>query len=385
MNAPITKPEVIASRDVAALTLTLRVELAKGKDNIPPQLKKLKGWLVWKVTEINPNTGKFNKIPIYPRSRRNRRGEQGGDADMDNLGTWDEACAALDADKSLAGVGFALLAPFGIVALDVDHCIESGKLRDDVERLTGVTYCETSPSGTGVRAFWQGTAHDGKNHDVGYELFHSQGFVTVTGNQVENIYFLCGLETMPVLDVNMQAELEELARSTRKVSKIRAPERLQEAGENDPRLKAIIDAELYERDMGSGKHSICCPFEHLHSDYGRSGGDGDTIYYQPHTNGYAEGWIHCLHTHGNDQGKYWEAIGYNVSAEAFEELMFENLDAQGWPVPHPLPDDLPAVPQFDVSLLPLALRPWIEDIAERMQISPDIPAIGAITALSAAI
>ena len=150
-------------------------------------------------------------------------------------------------------------------------------------------------------------------------------------------------------------------------------------------MKAIIDAGLYERDIGGGKHSICCPFEHLHSDFGRSGGDGDTIYYQPHTNGYAEGWIHCLHTHGNDQGKYWKAIGYSVHAEAFKELMFENLDAQGWAIPNPLPDDLPPVPQFDCVLAARSLRPWIEDIAERMQISPDIPAIGAITALSAAI
>lgn len=51
----------------------------------------------------------------------------------------------------------------------------------------------------------------------------------------------------------------------------------------------------------------------------------------------------------------------------------------------PLPDDLPPVPQFDMALLPAALRPWIEDIAERMQVGPDIPAIGAIVALSGAI
>jgi hypothetical protein len=50
-----------------------------------------------------------------------------------------------------------------------------------------------------------------------------------------------------------------------------------------------------------------------------------------------------------------------------------------------LPDDLPSVPAFDLDLLPTSLRPWIEDIAERMQITPDIPAIGAVTALSAAI
>lgn len=81
--------------------------------------------------------------------------------------------------------------------------------------------------------------------------------------------------------------------------------------EHDQRLSAVKQAGLYERDMGGGKHSIRCPFEEDHSDWGRSGGDGDTVYFQPYTNGYSEGWINCYHTHGNDQTAYWEKIGYN--------------------------------------------------------------------------
>lgn len=379
MNAPMTKAEAIAVRDVPALISVLRAELDKGRDNIPVDLKKLKGWLVWKVTEINPTTGKFNKIPIYPRSRQNRKGEQGSDADMANLGTWDEAMAAIKANTSLAGVGFALLHPFGIVALDVDHCIVGGTRRDDVEKLTECTYCEVSPSGTGVRAFWLGAASDGKNHDSGYELFHSKGFVTITGNQVENIHFLCGND-LPSLDADTQGELEKLSRATGDSGKVSKLGRLKEAAESDPRLQAIMAAGLYERDMGGGKHSIECPFEKEHSDFGRPGGDGDTVYFQPNTNGYAKGYIHCSHTHGNNQGKYWESIGYDVHTEEFESIEHER-----WPIPHAIPDDLPPVPPFDLALLPDSLRPWVKDIAERMQISPDIPAIGAVTALSAAI
>lgn len=45
-----------------------------------------------------------------------------------------------------------------------------------------------------------------------------------------------------------------------------------------------------------------------------------------------------------------------------------------WPDPEPLPDARPAVLAFDDALLPDVLRPWVLDIAERMQCPPDYPA-----------
>jgi hypothetical protein len=53
-----------------------------------------------------------------------------------------------------------------------------------------------------------------------------------------------------------------------------------------------------------------------------------------------------------------------------------------WPDPAPLPKGLPAVESFDGFLLPDALRPWIEDVAERMQCPPDYPAVAATVALA---
>ncbi len=389
MNAPMTKAEAIAAGNVPALVKALRKELAKGKDNIPAELKALKGWLVWKVTDITPTTGKFNKIPIYPRSGANRHGEQGSDTDRANLGTWDDARNAMNTDKTLAGVGLAMLAPFGIVALDADKCVTYGELREDVAAITNGTYCELSPSGTGVRAFWTGIADDGKNHDSGFELFHSAGFVTITGQQVDNVHSICD-DKLPCLLGEERTKLEALSRSTGKRGKgVARSDKLKQAAEDDPVLNAIKDAGLFERDMGGGQFSIECPFEHEHSDFGRAGGDGDTCYFLPNTNGYAQGHFQCLHSHckGRTDAEYLDAIGYSHSAAAIADLMadFGEVDESGWPDPIPLPDDLPPVPAFNLDLLPEALRPWVADIAERMQISPDIPAIGAVTALSAAI
>lgn len=52
----------------------------------------------------------------------------------------------------------------------------------------------------------------------------------------------------------------------------------------------------------------------------------------------------------------------------------------GWPAPVPLPDLKTPVPAFDAALLPAALRPWLCDIAERMQCPIDFVAVGALVA-----
>jgi len=56
-----------------------------------------------------------------------------------------------------------------------------------------------------------------------------------------------------------------------------------------------------------------------------------------------------------------------------------------WPDPLPLPVGLPPVPTFDLELLPEAFRPWIDDIAKRMQCPADYPAVGLMVALSAVV
>ncbi len=56
---------------------------------------------------------------------------------------------------------------------------------------------------------------------------------------------------------------------------------------------------------------------------------------------------------------------------------------EDWPPPAPLPDALSPVEPFEPKLLPEAFRPWIEDIAERMQCPPDYPAVAVMVAEAA--
>src|SRR4051794_22899938 len=72
------------------------------------------------------------------------------------------------------------------------------------------------------------------------------------------------------------------------------------------------------------------------------------------------------------------------SLEELEQLLQENptTTPAPWPDPENLGDELPPVPAFDPELLPSTLRAMVEDIADRMQVPIDLPAVSAITTLS---
>ena len=53
--------------------------------------------------------------------------------------------------------------------------------------------------------------------------------------------------------------------------------------------------------------------------------------------------------------------------------------------PKPLPEGLPSVETFDRAMLPPRLRPWVMDIAERMQCPPDFTAAAVLVALGSAV
>jgi putative DNA primase/helicase len=56
-----------------------------------------------------------------------------------------------------------------------------------------------------------------------------------------------------------------------------------------------------------------------------------------------------------------------------------------WPEPQPIPSGLLPVEPFDDDMLPNIFRPWVSDIAERMQCPPDYSAVGALVALSSVV
>jgi putative DNA primase/helicase len=97
----------------------------------------------------------------------------------------------------------------------------------------------------------------------------------------------------------------------------------------------------------------------------------------------------------HDVSDYIASLPLRTAAETIRKLIEEtrlieleslgHSEASEWKYPQPLPADLPAVSPFNFDCLPDTLRPWIEDIAERMQCPSDFPAVGAMIVLGSLI
>ena len=64
---------------------------------------------------------------------------------------------------------------------------------------------------------------------------------------------------------------------------------------------------------------------------------------------------------------------------------FQQPRPEKWPAPESLPDGLKPVQPFSYEILPERIRPWVEDISDRMQCPPDFPGTGAMIVLAALI
>ena len=166
--------------------------------NVPHELRELSAWLLFRLEPKPGKPGEWDKVPYYANGTK-RHGRQGSPEDAEHLADFAGAMQALAGPRGMRfdGVGFALLPCHPVTALDLD------KLAGAPDRaalaaavIESGTYCETSPSGNGQRAFFAGKAGFGnvKNHAAGVEVFESAGFVTITGAEISNG---AGLEPMP--------------------------------------------------------------------------------------------------------------------------------------------------------------------------------------------
>ena len=114
-------------------------------------------------------------------------------AQVDNPTTFKSFEAAMAARCS---DGIGILVNGKIVGIDLDHCLEDGKLLPWAKEITdrfANTYIEVSPSGTGIRIFCllpDGFIYDTavyyiKHGDIEvYIPGHTNRFLTVTGNAI---------------------------------------------------------------------------------------------------------------------------------------------------------------------------------------------------------
>ena len=147
---------------------------------LPKTLTTENRWVCWKFiagrkVPINANTGSSAKVN-----------------DPTTWTTYENASGLLATDRTLEGVGFML--GDGFAGVDLDACLdETGEIQPWAGDVisTFPTYCETSPSKTGVKIFLKGEVSKGRRKNLGVktgdkapgiEVYGGGRYFAVTGN-----------------------------------------------------------------------------------------------------------------------------------------------------------------------------------------------------------
>jgi len=153
------------------------------KSSFPAELTALDQWVCWRLE--NDNNGRPTKVPYNPHT--------GNKASSTNPKTWadfDFVAAACKA-YNYSGIGFVFTKEAGIVGVDIDHCVEDGKLNEVAAAIIAKlppTYVELSPSGTGLHIFLRGAmpGNGSRNAKTGVEMYSHARYFTMTSNAYNN-------------------------------------------------------------------------------------------------------------------------------------------------------------------------------------------------------
>lgn len=157
-------------------------------DAVPQELQGYP-YVCWKY-ELNE--GDVKKPPFNPRT-----GKRASIADESTWGSFDDAREAYLTQKlgKMDGIGIVLVENSGLVAIDIDDCIENGKLKPHAMDIitTLDTYTEFSPSikkgaqmPSGVHLWIKGKV-SGKfcrNDTLKVEIYQRRRYMSVTGQRL---------------------------------------------------------------------------------------------------------------------------------------------------------------------------------------------------------
>ncbi|EZI38315.1 DUF927 domain-containing protein [Staphylococcus haemolyticus] len=149
---------------------------------IPEELKELPQWVLWRA-EWNDKKQEFKKVPYKSG------GYKASSTKRDDWSSFDFVYKILENNKLYKGLGFVLSKDDDYIVLDIDNAIdENGQINSDLAlEMTELTYCEMSPSGTGLHCFFKGELPEQrkkKRSDLDIELYDKARFMTVTGETI---------------------------------------------------------------------------------------------------------------------------------------------------------------------------------------------------------
>lgn len=151
------------------------------EENVPQEMKIIPNWVCYRVY-YDKEKNKYNKMLINPNISTEKQWAKSND-----LTTWTtyENAIKYALDNNCVGISFCLQKELKICCIDLDHCIENGKINDyakNVLRKFGHTYCEKSISGNGLHIFCLGELPNCYNCNNGkIEMYDANKFISMTG------------------------------------------------------------------------------------------------------------------------------------------------------------------------------------------------------------
>ena len=155
--------------------------------NIPELLKDLKHWVVWKAFNEKLD-GRFDKVPISWSM-----GHKVNHLDKNHQMCFQDALGAYQGGLG-DGIGISLNSdpvacneagePLYLIGVDLDKVAGSEQNKRTAKSICKSvgSYCEISPSGTGIRIFALSKELLGKGQSPSGEMYHKGRFLTVTGH-----------------------------------------------------------------------------------------------------------------------------------------------------------------------------------------------------------
>jgi len=148
---------------------------------IPPELRALPQWVVWRYEERD---GKRTKVP-YKAARPHEH------AKSDDRGTWSSYETA-EPVRDVDGVGFVFAAEDPFCGIDFDGCVEGEDINPHVANLmrTLDSYSEFSPSGAGLHVIIRATLNSGRRRTsktpwgAEFENYDRERFFCFTGRHI---------------------------------------------------------------------------------------------------------------------------------------------------------------------------------------------------------
>lgn len=147
---------------------------------IPNELIQHNQWVLWKLENIN---GKHTKVPYQIN------GYKANSTDSDTWTSYETALNIYKNSNQYNGLGFVLTESDPYTVIDLDDCIENGKIKPEAKTIIDTldSYTEISQSGKGLHIFIKGKkpGNRSKNSKKGIEIYDKKRFIVMTGNHLE--------------------------------------------------------------------------------------------------------------------------------------------------------------------------------------------------------